>query len=327
MDSSDNTPAPSPQRGSAPSRSEDWPELDFAAAAPTYTTLQLWMQIVGKIRLKQSPWVNHSWHVPLYLTAHGLTTSPIPYDARTFQIDFDFVEHRLVIQSSDGGARMLALHSRPVANFYHDLMVKLAELGLDIDLNPVPCEIADATPLDRDQLHTVYDAGHANRLWRAMVQADRVLKMFRSRFAGKCSPVHFFWGGFDLAVTRFSGRPAPLHPGGIPHLSDWIVRDAYSHEVSSAGFWPGGEPTPFPLFYSYAYPEPAGFNAASLNVQGAGYNAALREFILPYDEVRLVSSPDALLLDFLENTYAAAARLGKWDRAALEYGRATWASG
>jgi hypothetical protein len=305
--------------GSASSRSEDWPELDYGAAAPTYATQQLWMQIVGKIRLAQSPWVNHSWHVPLYLTARGLTSSPIPYDARTFQIDFDLVEHRLVLQSNDGATRMLALRPGPVAGFYRDLLAKLAELGLDIELDPVPCEMADATPFDRDEAHRAYDAGHANRLWRAMTQADRVLKIFRSRFAGKCSPVHFFWGGFDLAVARFSGRPAPAHPGGIPHLADWIVRDAYSHEVSSAGFWPGGEPAPFPLFYSYAYPEPPGFGATPLRVPGAGYNTALREFVLPYDEVRLADSPDVFLLEFLENTYDAAASLGQWDRAGLEY--------
>jgi hypothetical protein len=297
---------------------DEWPQLDFAAGAPTWATLHRWLQIVGKIRLVQTPWVNHSWHVTLYLTAHGLTTSPIPCGTRAFQIDFDFVEHRLLIRASDGATRMLALQPRSVANFYHDLLSKLHELGLAININPMPCEIPDPIPFDRDEHHHVYLPEQANGLWRAMLQADRVFTLFRARFIGKCSPVHLFWGAPDLAVTRFSGRKAPPHPGGMPHLADSIVREAYSHEVSSAGFWPGGEPTPYPLFYSYAYPEPAGFSAAPLGVHGAHYDTTLREFVLPYEQVRVAPAPDALLLEFLESSYEAAARLGLWDRAALE---------
>ncbi|WP_219933191.1 DUF5996 family protein [Massilia glaciei] len=303
-----------------PARGEDWPALDFAAGAPTWATLHMWMQMVGKIRLAQTPWFNHAWHVALYLTARGLTTSPIACGGRTFQIDFDFIRHQLQIQPSDGLTRMLALQARTVADFYHELLAKLAELAIGVSINATPCEVPDPVPFDRDQLHSAYDPEQARLLWRAMVQADRVLKMFRARFIGKCSPVHFFWGSFDLAVTRFSGRPASRHPGGVPHLADWIVREAYSHEVSSAGFWPGGDATPFPLFYSYAYPEPGGFSEAELDLPGAGYNAALREFVLPYDVIRQAAAPDALLLAFLERSYGAAETLGRWDRPALERG-------
>lgn len=296
----------------------DWPQLDYATGSPTWTTLQRWTQIAGKLRLAQTPWVNHGWHVTLYATARGLGTSPIPYQGRHFQLDFDFIEHRLLIQASNGASRMIALKPRSVADFYRELMAKLAEMNIVIAINTTPCELDDAIPFDRDELHLTYEPEQANRWWRALAQADRVLKRFRARFIGKCSPVHFFWGGFDHAVTRFSGRPAPMHPGGIPHLADWITREAYSHEVSSAGFWPGGEAALYPLFYSYAYPEPPGFSHAALPAPGASYNGALREFVLPYDEVRRAGSPDGLLLDFLENSYVAAAQLGHWDRAALE---------
>lgn len=300
------------------SRAEDWPELDFGAWKDTYATLHMWTQIVGKVRLACTPWTNHSWHVALYVTARGLTTSVIPYGARACQIDFNFIEHQLVIQTSDGAIRTMALQPRTVASFYKELRSMLAELGLDVKINTMPCEIPDGIPFERDDVHSAYDAVQANRFWRALVQADRVLKEFRARFIGKCSPVHFFWGSFDLAVTRFSGRPAPEHPGGVPHLPDWVAREAYSHEVSSCGFWPGGESLPYPVFYSYAYPEPEGFSAARLNDGKARYDTTLREFVLPYDELRRAPSPDAMLLDFLQSTYEAAADLGEWDRPSLE---------
>jgi hypothetical protein len=275
-------------------------------------------QIVGKIRLVQTPWVNHSWHVPLYLTARGLTTSPIRYDPRVFQIDFDFIDHKLLIQAGDGPVKSMALQPRSVADFYQNLFAQLAELDIDVKINTTPNEVADGIPFERDQQHRSYDAESANRFWHALLQADRVMKEFRAPFKGKCSPVHFFWGSFDLAVTRFSGRPAPEHPGGVPHLPDWVAREAYSHEVSSCGFWPGNEALPYPAFYAYAYPAPAGFDKANVSPAAAFYHSGLHEFILPYDEVREAPSPDAMLLEFLQSSYEAAADLGKWDRAALE---------
>jgi Family of unknown function (DUF5996) len=302
------------------SRSETWPSLPLEAWSETYATLHLWTQIVGKIRLVQCPWVNHSWHVTLYVTARGLTTSSIPYDTRTFQIDFDFIEHRLTIQSSDGGTGGLSLRPQSVAAFYTHLMEEMDRLQLHVSIFAKPCEVADPLPFGQDEVHCAYDPEYANRFWRILVQADRVFKMFRARFIGKCSPVHFFWGAPDLAVTRFSGRTAPRHPGGIPNLPDWVTREAYSHEVSSCGFWPGGGPIPYPAFYSYAYPEPAGFAEASVEPDAAFYSSDLREFILPYDAVRQAESPDHMLLAFLQTTYEAAANLGKWDRAALERG-------
>jgi hypothetical protein len=300
------------------SQTEAWPPLPFEAWRDTCATLHLWMQIVGKIRLVQSPWLNHSWHATFYVTARGLTTSPIPYGARTFQIDFDFIAHDLSLQSSDGRIRTVTLEPRSVASFYRSLMQEMAQLDLDVKIRPSPNEVADAIPFDRDESHRAYDRDYANRFWRILVQADRVLKAFRARFIGKASPVHLFWGAPDLAVTRFSGRRAPQHPGGIPNLPDWVTREAYSHEVSSCGFWPGGGPVPYPVFYSYAYPEPEGFSAAAVKPEKAFYSTDLREFLLPYDAVRQSTSPDDTLLEFLQTTYEAAAGLGKWDRAALE---------
>jgi hypothetical protein len=252
----------------------------------TQATLHLWTQIVGKIRLVQTPPVNHSWHVALYLTARGLTTSPIPYGSRTFEIEFDFLDHRLRIKTVEGKTETLRLTSCAVATFYQELFARLRALGLDIQIRTMPNEIPNATPFDQDRTHATYDAEQAGRFWRVLVQADRVLKAFRSRFIGKCSPVHFFWGSFDLAVTRFSGRRAPRHPGGIPNLPDRVVQEAYSHEVSSCGFWPGGDAMPYAVFYAYAYPEPAGFPFASLRPTGARYDTGFGEFILPYEEVR-----------------------------------------
>ena len=295
-----------------------WPVLAYDEWRDTHATLHRWTQIVGKIRLVQTPWVNHSWHVPLYLTARGLTTSPISYGSRVFSIEFDFVDHQLVIETNDGRTETLGLAPRAVADFYQEVFARLKALGLEISIRTTPNEIPDATPLDQDWKHSAYDAEQATRFWHALVQADRVFKVFRSRFIGKCSPVHFFWGSFDLAVTRFSGRRAPPHPGGVPNLPDWVAREAYSHEVTSCGFWPGGEPLPYPVFYAYAYPEPEGFKSASLRPAGARYESTLGEFILPYEEVRRASSPDRTLLEFLQSSYEAAADLGGWDRSALE---------
>lgn len=301
-----------------PPHADQWPALDYRAWQETYATLHMWTQIVGKIRLISMPWTNHSWHVALYPTARGLTTSRMPHGGRTFQIDFDFVEHRLLVQESGGASAAIALRPRTVADFYEELFATLAALGLDVSIHATPNEMADAIAFERDTVHASYDAEYANRFWRALLQADRVFNAFRARFIGKCSPVHFFWGAFDLAVTRFSGRPAPPHPAGVPHCPDWVMREAYSHEVSSCGFWPGGEAFPEPVFYSYAYPEPAGFDMAPIRPDQALYHGALREFILPYQAVREAQSPDTMLLDFLQSSYEAAADLGRWDRAALE---------
>jgi len=297
--------------------SETWPSLPLEGWEDTYATLHRWTQIVGKVRLAQTSWTNHSWHVTLYVTARGLTTGPIPHGARTFSIDFDFIDHRLLIRASDGAERSLPLRPQSVADFYREVLAELEGLGLGVSIHGQPNELEDKTPFAEDHAHASYDPDAANRLWRVLAQTDRVFQRFRARFVGKCSPVHFFWGSFDLAVTRFSGRPAPQHPGGIPNLPDWVVREAYSQEVSSAGFWPGGGPHPFPLFYSYAYPEPEGFNSAAVP-EGAFYSNDLHEWILPYDVVRQSASPDDTLLAFLEGTYAAAADAGGWDRAALE---------
>jgi len=298
--------------------SDSWPELPLAAWSETYATLHLFTQVVGKVRLVQTPWVNHSWHVTLYVTSRGLTTSPIPYGERTFQIEFDFVDHQLRVLSSDGGIGGFALQPQSVAVFYTRLVAEMAKLGLEVTICRKPNEVADPIRFDQDEVHNAYDREYVQRFWRILVQADRILKAFRARFIGKSSPVHFFWGAPDLAVTRFSGRGAPQHPGGVPNLPDWVAREAYSQEVSSCGFWPGGGPIPYAAFYSYAYPEPAGFAGALAQPAAAFYSKDLREFILPYDMVRQSRSPDETLLDFLQSTYEAAAELGKWDRGLLE---------
>jgi Family of unknown function (DUF5996) len=297
---------------------ERWPSLPLEAWNDTFATLHMWLQIAGKIRLAQSPWINHAWHATHYVTARGLTTSPIPHGAHSFQIDFDFVDHQLIVRSSSGGTAALALEPQPVAAFYRRLMAELERLGLPVRIYARPNEVEDPIRFDQDETHRSYDPVYAERFWRILVQADRVFKEFRSRFVGKCSPVHLFWGAGDLAVTRFSGREAPRHPGGIPHLPDWITREAYSHEVSSCGFWPGGGPIPYPAFYSYAYPAPAGFAEAAIQPEAAFYSTDLGEFILPYDSVRQAESPDEVLLAFLQSTYEAAAGLARWDRGALE---------
>jgi hypothetical protein len=279
--------------------------------------LHLWTQIVGKIRLTLTPWLNHSWHAPLYVTARGLGTSPIPIGTEIFEIEFDFVGQRLAVRTSRGAERSLPLRPQSVADFYRATIDLLASMGVAVAIKETPNEVPNPIRFSEDRIHASYDAAAAHRFWRALVQADRIFKLFRSGFLGKASPVHFFWGSFDLAVTRFSGRRAPLHPGGVPGLPDAVVREAYSHEVSSAGFWPGAEAFPRAAFYSYAYPEPAGFRDRPV-APGSYFDTTLGEFILPYDTVAQAGQPDALLLDFLSTTYVAAAETGGWDRAALE---------
>jgi hypothetical protein len=296
----------------------DWPALPLADWIETRDTLQLWLQIIGKVRLRLTPPINHSWHATFYLTARGLTTSPIPYDTRSFHLELDFVDHRLLIATTDGVSGGFALEPQSVAVFYARLMDELARIGMPVRISTKPNEIAIAIPFPRDEAHRAYDKDAAHRFWRVLSQADRVLKMFRTRFIGKSSPVHLFWGGMDLAVTRFSGRTAPLHPGGIPNLPDSVTQEAYSHEVSSCGFWSGTAPVDYPAFYSYAYPQPDGFADAPVGPAGAFYSRDFGEFILPYDRVRESASPDDTVLEFLQSTYEAAANLGKWDRAALE---------
>ena len=295
-----------------------WPELNYQAWRATRDTLHLWTQIVGKIRLMQTPWLNHSWHVPLYVNSKGLTTSPIAHGSRCFEIQFDFLEHALDISVSDGGARRLALRPQSVAAFCGAVMAALDELGVAVAINENPCEIAAATPFSQDRIHAAYDPDYAQRFWQVLLQTDAILKKFRTAFLGKCSPVHFFWGSFDLAVTRFSGRRAPPFPGKAPGLSSEVMREAYSHEVSSAGFWPGGNGTDYPAFYSYAYPVPAGFQKCAVQPAAAFFSEGLGEFLLPYEAVRTAADPEAALLAFLQSTYEAAARSADWDRAALE---------
>lgn len=295
-----------------------WPALTFHSDRPTLETLHLWLQIVGKVRLVQSPWMNHSWHATFYVTARGLTTSAIPKNGRTFQIDFDFIDHRVLILTSEGSIRAMALRPRTVADFYAEFFVHMRELELSVVINEMPSELPQATAFSSDEIHEAYDPAAAHRFWRALLQADRVLKRFRSGFSGKASPVHFFWGAMDLATTRFSGRTAPRHPGGVPNLPDWVVREAYSHELMSVGFWPGSDEIPFAAFYAYAYPEPVGFKSVAPGVEKAVYHPGLGEFILPYTTVREAADPEAMLLAFCRAAYNAAADLGRWDRAMLE---------
>jgi hypothetical protein len=295
-----------------------WPSLAYEAWQDTCATLHLWTQIVGKVRLAFTPWLNHSWHVPFYVNERGVTTSPIPLETRSFALQFDFIDHVLDIEVSDGSRRRIGLAPMAVADFYAKVVAALRELGIAAQIGALPCEIPGAIPFGEDRTHAAYDADHARRFWHALVAVDRVLKRFRTGFIGKCSPVHFFWGSFDLAVTRFSGRRAPPHPGGAPGLSDAVMREAYSHEVSSAGFWPGGGAINYAAFYSYAYPMHEGFKTSAVRPEAAYFNDALGEFLLPYDAVRAAGDPEAALLDFLQSTYEAAANAGNWDREALE---------
>jgi hypothetical protein len=292
---------------------ELWPELPLNAWKDTYATLHMWTQIVGKVRLALSPKVNHWWEVPLYVTSLGLTTSPIPYEGGIFEIQFDFVHHKLLIRTDQDAERVIALAPRSVADFYQEFMQCLKSLDIHVRIWNMPCEVPNPIPFDRDTEHASYDPDYANRFWRILVCADEIFKEFRSRFIGKCSPVHFFWGSFDLAVTRFSGRRAPPREGADP-----ITREAYSHEVISAGFWPGGGDIKDAAFYAYAAPEPAGFAEAHVGPAKAFYHPQMHEFLLMYADVRLASSPKAALLEFLQSTYDAGASLGKWNRGELE---------
>jgi hypothetical protein len=294
-----------------------WPELDYASWRETASTLQLWTQIVGKIRLALTPWLNHGWQVPLYVTARGLGTSGIPAGPALIDIEFDFVDHQLVCRSSCGASRTVQLRPISVATFYKEIIAAMAALNVNVSIYPMPNEVPDPVRFDEDHVHAVYDADAAHRFWQALVQVDHVFRLFRSGFTGKASPVHFFWGSFDLAVTRFSGRPAPRHPGGVPGLPDRVTREAYSHEVSSAGFWPGSDAYPCPAFYSYAYPEPPGFRDQPMP-RGGEFDESLGEFVLRYDAVRTAAQPDQVLLDFLTTSYRAAADCGGWDSRALE---------
>ncbi len=294
-----------------------WPSLPLTSWEDTYTLLRLWTQIVGKIRLTLSPYINHWWQVPLYVTSRGLTTSAIPYGLRNFQISFDFLDGQLLIESSDGNTQTITLVSGSVVEFYQQVMEKLKALDIDVQIVTMPQEIEDAIPFNLDRRYMTYDPEAAKRFWRILIQAERLMTVFRSRFTGKCSPVHLFWGNLDLAVTRFSGRRAPVHPGGIPNVSDRVMQEAYSHEVSSCGFWAGGGVVAEPVFYAYAYPEPEGFRDYPV-LSPAFYSSEMQEFILPYEAVRQADDPDALVLNFFQNTYEAAANLADWDRVALE---------
>jgi hypothetical protein len=295
-----------------------WPALSYARLRPTVETLHLFTQVVGKVAVARSPWLNHSWHLTLRLSARGLVTPMIPAGAVSVQLELDFLRQALVVRCTDGGERRVALAPGTIAGFYAEAMDALAVLGAPTRIVAAPNELADPTPFAQDHERRAYDPDAARDLWRALVQIERVFARFRTRFVGKNSPIHFFWGSADLAVTRFSGRRAPPHPGGIPNLPDAVTREAYSHEVSSAGFWAGDEGTPEPSFYSYAYPTPAGFGAAKAAPAGARFDERLGEFILPYDRVRDAADPDQALLAFLQATYEAAADLADWDRAALE---------
>ena len=300
------------------SASGDWPDLPLGDWVDTCTTLHLWTQIVGKVRLAYAPMINHWWQVPLYVTCRGLTTSLIPHAGGSFQIDLDFIDHILKLQTSKGETEVMVLRARTVADFYQEIMARLRALGLDTHIWTMPVEIPDAIPFEQDSLHAAYDPEYATRFWRILIQTDRVLNEFRARFLGKVSPVHFFWGSFDMAVTRFSGRKAPRFNSASPNLGAWVMQEAYSHEVSSCGFWPGNGGFGEAAFYCYAYPEPQGFSAAPVRPEQAFYDSQLGQFLLPYSELRRASSPDALLIDFLQTTYEAAANLAQWDRASLE---------
>jgi len=295
---------------------EVWPALPQAEWSESCATLQLWMQIVGKVRLALTPPVNHTWNVTLYPTVRGLTTSPMPHGSRMLQIDFDFLDHLLLLQTSEGGRRTIALRPMTVAAFYAEVMAALDGLGTPVRIWPMPVEIAQPVPFDQDFAHQAYDPEYVQRFWRVLLQTTRVFGVFRARFRGKVSPIHLFWGALDLACTRFSGRPAPEHPS-MPGLPDRVTRDAYSHEVSSCGFWPGGAGAEA-MFYSYAYPEPPGYAQSVVAPAEASFNAQFGEFVLPYEAMRLSGDPDAVLLEFLQSTYEAAANCGKWDRSALE---------
>jgi Family of unknown function (DUF5996) len=284
----------------------------------TLETLHLWTQVVGKIRMVQSPWMNHSWSVPLYVSSSGLRTSLVPYETEGFELAFDFVAHRLALSTTIGRSRSVALESKSVAQFYGEVMEAMASVGMPVQINVMPNEIADAIPFPDDTKHTTYEPDHARALWRALLDAHRVLTRFRAGYMGKASPVHFFWGSFDLAVTRFSGRLAPPHPGGLPNFPDDVAREAYSHELTSCGFWPGNRSYQQAIFYAYAYPTPKGYSDARVEPGAAFWLDELGEFVLPYEVVASAPDPQATLLSFVESAHAAAAELAGWDRAHLE---------
>ncbi|HYA89839.1 MAG TPA: DUF5996 family protein [archaeon] len=300
------------------SREQAWPALPLSEWKDTCDTLHMWMQMVGKTRLALAPYFNHWWEVPFYISARGLTTSPIPYPAGIFEAEFDFIEHVLRLETSRGQTEIIDLSPRSVASFYKEYMETLHSLGIEAKIWHMPVEFPNPIPFDQDTTHASYDAVYAERFWRMLVSADTIFKEFRGRFIGKASPVHFFWGSFDLAVTRFSGRRAPERPG-----ADKVTRDAYSHEVSSVGLWPGGGDVTTPMFYAYAAPEPPGFNTTPMRPSSAFYSQEMKEFFLKYDDVRAADDPRTMLLDFCQSTYEAAANLGKWDRASLEVAAST----
>ena len=295
-----------------------WPALPLAEWDDTRATLHLWTQIVGKVRLALAPMVNHWWQVPLYVSARGLTTSAIPYSGGVVELTFDFQDEVLRIRTSAGASRAVELAPRTVADFHGDVMSTLLDVGVRAHITRTPVELENVIPFDEDETHASFDAEAARRFWRVLIDVDRVLHGFRGRFLGKCSPVHFWWGSFDIAVTRFSGRKAPRHPGGIPNVPDCVTREAYSHECMSVGWWPGGGLVPEPAFYAYSYPEPDGCSVAPIRPAAAYYHPEMREWILPYEAVRTASDPDAEVMFFLESAYDTVARLGKWDRASLD---------
>lgn len=299
-------------------KQNNWPELNFDKLKDTVATVQLWTQIVGKIRLKNSPWLNHSWHVTLYVYPRGLTTGNIPYGDRSFQIDLDFIAHQLVITCSSGNTEKVELYPRTVASFYTELFEKLKLLKIDAVIYAKPNEVDPAIPFKEDEVHKSYDKEQITLFFKALLNINAIFTRFRANFSGKCSPVHFFWGAFDLAVTRFSGKRAPLHPGGAPNMPDNVMQEAYSHEVSSCGFWPGSEQFPHPAFYAYCYPTPADFGQQPVKPAAAFYSTEMGEFFLKYDDVRLAENPEIALSAFLESTYIAAANTGHWDRKNLE---------
>jgi hypothetical protein len=295
-----------------------WPALSFDSLKDTIATIQLWVQIVGKVRLVKMPWLNHSWHVSLYVSARGLTTGSIPYSGGIFQIDFDFIDHKLIITASNGNIEQIDLYPRTVADFYKELFKKLEKMSIDASIYACPNEVEPAIPFEKDEIHQSYDKVAMNSFWHVLTNVNTVFTCFRAGFTGKCSPVHLFWGAFDLAVTRFSGRRAPVHPGGAPNIPLKVMQEAYSHEVSSCGFWPGSEQFPHPAFYAYCYPTPAAFAEQKIEPEKAFYSKEMGEFFLLYDDVRQSSDPAATLMRFLNSTYEAAANTGNWDRKALE---------
>jgi len=292
---------------------QPWPEIHFERLKDTLATVHLWIQIIGKIRLKKMPWLNHSWHVSLYISSRGFTTGSIPYERGIFQLDMDFVSHELVITTSEGKKESLKLLARSVANFHQELFKKLQQMGIEVEIHGKPNELEQAVPFSQDEQHRSYDAAEMNNLWQVLLKIDIVLNRFRAGFVGKNSPVHLFWGAFDLAVTRFSGRQAPKHPGGAPNMPDEIMQEAYSHEVSSCGFWPGSAQSPVPIFYAYCYPTPASFAGQPVEPSAAYYSEEMGEFILPYQAVQESADPQATLMQFLNSTYQAAAVTGDWD--------------